>query len=160
MRRTPSPLVAASAVWLLASCNDVAVEAIEATGVYRRDIREFPSTAGPQDVIEILIRREDFEQHIGEGGSLGLYASNCRSFHPGIHLGTRIGAGRPDAGRAGYWLQFVLIPLKSNEHYAHDWSRRLECVYVQSQPDYSPINYRSNFVRLTNAGYPGRGGDD
>jgi hypothetical protein len=144
-------LVITSAAWLAVACSDVAVEAIATTDVYRESIPEFPAIAGPQDLVQVLMRRSDFERHIGEEGSLGLYASDCRSFDPGILLGSRIGAGRLDSGRDGYWLRFVLLPSHANEHYSRDWSR-VECVYMRSQPDYSPTNYRSNFVPLNDGG--------
>lgn len=132
------------------SCSDVVVDVIGASAVHRQSIPEFSST-DPHDVIELLIAQPDFEKHIGERGSLGLYASDCQSDQPGVHLGGRVGPGRFDVKRRGYWLRFVLEPLQANAHYAENWSERLQCVYMKTEPDYNPTTYRSNFVRVGSA---------
>lgn len=149
MRRRLAAIAAFSGL-LASACGEVVVDVIGASAVQRLKIPEFASSE-PQDAIELVVARPDFEKHIGTRGSLGLYASDCRSDRPAIRLGSRVGPGRPDPKLGGYRVRFVLEPLQANAYYSADWAGRLKCVYMKTGPDYDPTTYRSNVVRVGTA---------
>ncbi len=149
MNRLTSLSIAFAAV-STSACNDVVVDAIAATGVRRQPIPEYESLPQEADVIELVIEKNDFERHI-RGRWFFLFASDCKSYEPGIDIGSSIGQGRLDPGLGGYRLRFILDPLPDNAYYAQNWSERLKCVYMKTEADYDPTTYRSNVVRIGTA---------
>lgn len=150
MNRLASLSIALAAV-STSACRDVVVDVIAASEVRREKIPEFKYIKDEQDAIELVVETRDFQRYVKNRGSFFLFASDCKSYEPGVDIGFSVGDGRRDEKLKGYRLRFVLDPLPGNAYYAQNWSERLQCVYMKTEADYDPTTYRSNVVRIGTA---------